>query len=130
MQPSGSTRAPRPVGVLAALLTALLLVCAGGTSTATAAGVLTGTAVEHAQPGTADDGSTSSTSSTEHHAVTPHAAKVGVAKRHGPHTGAAPATLDRSTAAVRVATPADALPGASPHLSRSQGSKDGRAPPA
>jgi hypothetical protein len=125
MQPAGSTRAPRLRGVLAAVLAALLLVCAGVGSTTTAASALTGTATEHAQPG--GDGPASS---AEHHTVTPHAAKVGVAKRHVLHAGAAPATLDRSATAGRVATPAEARTGTSAHLTRSHGSTDGRAPPA
>ena len=104
MQPAGSTHAPRLSAVLAAVMAALLLVCAGGTSTATAASALTGAAVHRAQPAHGGDGPASS---TEHHAVTPHAAKVGVPKRHGLHAGAAPATLDRSASAVLVATPTE-----------------------
>ena len=124
MQPPRSQSAPRLRGVLAAILTALLLVGVGGT--AAAAGVPTRSAVQSSQPG-ADQGPASSTT---HHAVTPHAAKVGVPKRPGSHPGTAAATTDRSAAVTTEGTTEGTRPRAPLHLTRSRGSSDGRAPPA
>ena len=126
MQPPRSPSASRLRGVLAAILAALLLVGVGGTSAA--AGVPTRAAVQHVQPGAGDDQGPAS--SATHHALTAHAAKVGVPKRHGPHPGTTAATLHRSAPVTTAGTPADARPGASLHLTRSLGSSDGRAPPA
>ena len=125
MQPPRSHSAPRLRGVLAAILAALLLVGVGGTA-APAAGVSTRSAVQSWQPG-ADQGPASSTT---HHAVTPHAAKVGVPKRPGSHPGTAAATTDRSAAVTTEGTTEGTRPRAPLHLTRSRGSSDGRAPPA
>jgi hypothetical protein len=130
MQPSGTPRAPRLRGVLAALLaallTALLLTGAGGATNPTAASVLTGASVAHAQAGGGPD------SSTEHHAVAGHGVTVAASPRHGNrlHTGASPATPGPAVGPTRLGTTADARPDGSMHLTRSHGSTDGRAPPA
>ena len=126
MQPPRSTSALRLWGALAAILATLLLVAVGGTSAA--ADVPTQADVQHVRPGAGDDQGPAS--SATHHAVTPHAAKVGVPKRHGPHPGTTAATLHRSAPVTTAGTPDEAGPGPSLHLTRSLGSSDGRAPPA
>lgn len=127
MQPPRSTSTPRLRGVLAAIIAALLLV--GVTGTTAAAGVPLRAATQHVQPGAGDDDQ-GPASSTTHQAVTPHAAKIGAAKRTGSHPGAPAATPHRSVTVATVGTPEATRPGASLHLTRSPGSSDGRAPPA
>ena len=95
---------PAAGGALAAILAALLLVGVGGTSAA--AGVPTGAAVQHVQPGAGDDQGRRRPPRTTR--SPPHAAKVGVPKRHGPHPGTTAATLDRSAPVTTAGTPADA----------------------